>query len=129
MNRTNDINNRIEDHLILSNGEVSTNGITLGFDERMNMNPSKFKRLGIRKIKCEMVENPGYRFSMGIVWYDRSQGYSEMHFGHIKINLTDQTFNVITEEIKYQINSFLQDNGTPHRFDTNTRFDNVISIE
>jgi hypothetical protein len=48
MNRTNDINNRIEGHLILSHGEVSTDGITLVFDERMNMNPSKFKRLGIR---------------------------------------------------------------------------------
>jgi hypothetical protein len=84
--------------------------------------------LGIRKIKFEMVEDPGYPFSMGIVWYDRSQGYSDMHFGEIKINLTDQTFNVIAEEIKYQINSFLQDCGTPHRFNHNTRYDNAINI-
>jgi hypothetical protein len=52
-----------------------------------------------------------------------------MHFGDIKINLTDQTFNVIAGEIKYQINSFLQDNGTSHRFNTNVRYDNAIGIE
>jgi hypothetical protein len=86
----------------------------------MNANPSKLKRLGIRKIKCEMVENPGYPFSMDITWYDRSQGYSEIHIGHIKINLTDQTFDAIREEIKYQINSFLEENNIPHRFDTYT---------
>jgi hypothetical protein len=51
MTRTADINNRIEGHMLLSNGEVSTDGITLPFDEGMNMNMSKFKRLGIRKIK------------------------------------------------------------------------------
>jgi hypothetical protein len=64
--RTADINNRIEGHLILNNGEITTDGITLGFNESMNMNPSNFKRLGIRKIKCEMVEDPGYPFSIYI---------------------------------------------------------------
>jgi hypothetical protein len=66
----------------------------------MTLNPSKFKRLGIRKIKCEMSENPVYPFSMGIIWYDRSQGYSEMNFGKIEINLTDKKFNEIAEDIK-----------------------------
>jgi hypothetical protein len=51
----------------------------------MNTNPSKFKRLVIRKIKCEMVEDPGNPLSMNIFLYDRSQGYSEMHFGKIEI--------------------------------------------
>jgi hypothetical protein len=37
--------------MLLSDVEVSTDGITLGFDERMNMNMSKYKKLGIRKIK------------------------------------------------------------------------------
>jgi hypothetical protein len=67
MNRIADINNRIEGHMLLSNDEITTDGITLGFDERMNMNQSKYKRLGIRKIKCEMVEDPGYPFSMNFV--------------------------------------------------------------
>jgi hypothetical protein len=73
-----DINNRIEGHLILNNSEITTDGITLGFNKSMNMNPSHFKRLGIRKIKCEISENPGYLFYIEIVWYDRSQGVSEM---------------------------------------------------
>jgi hypothetical protein len=42
--------------MILSNGEITTDGFTLGFDERMNTNLSKFKRLGIRKIKCELLK-------------------------------------------------------------------------
>jgi hypothetical protein len=36
-----------------------------------------------------------------------------MHFEEIKINLTGQTFNAIAEEIKFQINSFLQDFSPP----------------
>jgi hypothetical protein len=66
---------------------------------------------------------------MDIRWYDRSQDYSEIHFSNIKINFTDQIFNVIAEEIKYQINSFLQDNVTTHRFNTHVRYDNAIGIE
>jgi hypothetical protein len=129
MNRINDITNRIEGHMILSNGEVNTDGITLGFDERMNMNPSKYKRLGIRKIKCVLSDNPGYPFSMEVVWCDRSQGGSHMHMIRIKIGLTDQTFNKIAEEIKNWINSSLEGYGTSHRIDTYVRYDNAISIE
>jgi hypothetical protein len=76
MLRTSDINNRIEGHVLLYDGEITAVGFTLGFYERMNMNLSKFKRLGIRKIKCEMSENPGYPFSMEFTSYDKSQGYS-----------------------------------------------------
>jgi hypothetical protein len=36
MTRINDVNNRIEGHMILSNNERTINGFTLGFDERMN---------------------------------------------------------------------------------------------
>jgi hypothetical protein len=68
MLRTADINNRIEGHLILSNSEITIDGITLLFDERMNMNMSGFKRLGIRKIKCELSDNPGYPFYIEMVW-------------------------------------------------------------
>jgi hypothetical protein len=62
MSRISEMNNRIDGHLILSDCEISTDGFTLGFDERMNMNQRKFKRLALRKIKCEMVEDPGYPF-------------------------------------------------------------------
>jgi hypothetical protein len=72
MIRTADINNRIEGHLLLFDDEISTDCFTLGFDERMNMNPSKYKRLGIRKIKCEMAEDPGIPFALDIMYYDRS---------------------------------------------------------
>jgi hypothetical protein len=49
MRRINDDNNRIEGYMILSDAEVSTDGVMLSFDERMNMNMSKYKRLGIKK--------------------------------------------------------------------------------
>jgi hypothetical protein len=71
MTRINDINNRIDGHRILSDGEISTDGIKLGFDERMNTNSSKFKRLGIRKIKCEIAENPGYPFWIVVNYYNK----------------------------------------------------------
>jgi hypothetical protein len=54
MIRINDVNNSIECHMILSDVEIKIDGFSLGFDERMNVNPSKYKRLTIRKIKCEM---------------------------------------------------------------------------
>jgi hypothetical protein len=41
MTRVSDINNRIESHMILSDVDVTTNGIILPFDERMNLNPSE----------------------------------------------------------------------------------------
>jgi hypothetical protein len=129
MTRISDINNRIEGHRLLFDAEVSTNGLTLPSDERMNINMNEFKRLDIRKIKCELSDNPGYRFSMGVIWYHRSRDYSEIHFGKIEIGLTDQTFNEIEEEIKTQINSLLQNWSSSHRFNTHTRYDNAINIE
>jgi hypothetical protein len=80
MTRINDVNNRIEGHMILSNGEVSTDGIILGFDGRLNLNPSKYKRLGIRKIKCMLSDNPGYPFELDITYYDKSTCGSYMYF-------------------------------------------------
>jgi hypothetical protein len=50
MTRISDINNRIEGHILLSDVEVSTDCLMLPLEERMNM--SKYKGLGIRKIKC-----------------------------------------------------------------------------
>jgi hypothetical protein len=47
MTRIKDINNRIEGHMILSDVEVSTDGVILPFNQHMNINPSKYKRLGI----------------------------------------------------------------------------------
>jgi hypothetical protein len=45
-----DINNRIEDHIILSKGEISTVGFTLGFDEHRNMNMSTIKVTEVTQI-------------------------------------------------------------------------------
>jgi hypothetical protein len=42
MTRINGINNRIEGHIFICDGEITADGITLGFDERMNTIPSKF---------------------------------------------------------------------------------------
>jgi hypothetical protein len=66
MTRIIDVNNRIEGHSILSDFEITTYGFTLGFDEPRNMNPSKCKIIGIRKIKSEMVEDPGYSLQFGL---------------------------------------------------------------
>jgi hypothetical protein len=76
MSRISDINNRIEGHTILSDIEVSNDGITLGFYERRNHNPSKFKTLAIRKIKCEITENSGYPFALEVMYFDRGSGGS-----------------------------------------------------
>jgi hypothetical protein len=90
MTRITDVTTRIDGHMILSDVEITTDGFTLGFNEGMNMNPRKFKRLGIRKIKCEMVEDPGYPFALDIVYYDRSTGGSNMYFLNIRLNLSTQ---------------------------------------
>jgi hypothetical protein len=67
MTRFGDINNRIEGHRILSDVEVSIDGAILPLDECMNMNQGKYKRLGIRKIKFMISDNPGYPFLITIV--------------------------------------------------------------
>jgi hypothetical protein len=114
MNRINDINNRIEDNMILSNGEITTDGFTLGFNERMNMNQSKFKRLGIRKIKCEIAENPGYPFALDITYYDRSNGGSDMNLYRFRLNLTTQKPMEIGVETVDKLQAYLASrNKTP----------------
>jgi hypothetical protein len=67
MIRISDINNRIESHVILSDVDVSIDGIIFRFDEHMNINPSKFKRLGLRQRKYLISDKPGYPFSMDFV--------------------------------------------------------------
>jgi hypothetical protein len=107
MTRINDVNNRIEGHMILSDGEITTDGFTLGFDERMNMNPSKFTRIGIRKIKCELSENPGYPFALDIAYYDRSNGGSDMNLYCFHLNLTTQKPMEISAEIVEKLQAYL----------------------
>jgi hypothetical protein len=118
MARISDVNNRIEGHMILSNVEMPTQGFTLGFDERMNMNPSKFKRLGIRKIKCELSDNTCYPFALDIMYYDRSNGGNDMNFFNIRLNLTSQTSYKIAAEIVSQLNATLESRNKTPRLST-----------
>jgi hypothetical protein len=127
MNRTNDINNRIDGHLILSNGEVSTDGITLGFDERMNMNPRKLKRLGIRNIKCEIVDNPGYPSALEVMYYDRSSGGSNMNLFKFSLSLTTQKPIEIAVEIVGKLQAFLESKNKTYII-VNMNFDDIIYI-
>jgi hypothetical protein len=111
MTRIFDITYRIESQMILCNADVSTDCITLPFDEHMTINPRKYKRLGFRKIKCIMSENPGYPFWISLIYYNRINGGNYMYFADIKINLTNQTSNDIGNEIIAQLNAFLKSNG------------------
>jgi hypothetical protein len=70
MTRISDINNPIESHVILSNVEVSTDGIILPFDESMNINPSKYKRLGLRKIKFMIDDNQDQHYLASLTLAD-----------------------------------------------------------
>jgi hypothetical protein len=56
------------------------------------MNLIKFKRLGIRKIKCEMVEDPGYPFALDIIYYDRSTGGINMYFSEYSFTSYNSKF-------------------------------------
>jgi hypothetical protein len=107
MNRVANINNRIECHPILS-GEVSTDRLTLHFDESMNMNMSKFKRLDFRKIKCILSDSRSYPFAIYIMYYDRSTGVSYMYLLNIRVNLTTQKPIEIAVEIVNQLNAMLE---------------------
>jgi hypothetical protein len=107
MTRIKDINNRIDGHMILCDGEITTDGLTLGFDEHINMNPSKFKRLGMRKIKSELSENPGYPFGLDITCYDRSTGGNYMYFLRFRLNLTTQKPMDIAAEIVEKLQAYL----------------------
>jgi hypothetical protein len=80
----------------------------------MNINPSKFKRLGIRKIKCEMAENPGYPFALEIMYYDRSNGGTDMNLFRFNLNLTTQKPGEIGNEIAEKLQAYLVSrNKTP----------------
>jgi hypothetical protein len=118
MLRTSDINNRIEGHIILSDIEVSTDGITLCFDEHLNLNPSKFQRLAIRKIKCEISENPGYPFAIEIIYYDRSSGDTNMNIFKFSLNLTTQKPIEIGNEIVEKLQAFLESKNKTHIINT-----------
>jgi hypothetical protein len=48
--------------MIYFNVEVSINCVILPFEERMNINPSKYKRMDLRKRKGMISDNPGYPF-------------------------------------------------------------------
>jgi hypothetical protein len=125
--RVSDIINRIEGHLILSNGEVSTDGITLDFDERMNINMSEYKRLGIRKIKCEIAENPGYPFAIEIMYYDRNSGGSNMNLFKFSLNLTTLKPIEIGNEIVEKLQAFFESKNKTHIVGT-IDYDNSIYI-
>jgi hypothetical protein len=125
MARINDINNRIDGHLILSNSEITTDGLTLGFDERMNMNMSKYKRLGIRKIKCELVEDPGYPFALDIRFYDMSTGSLRLHLLNFSMNILVQNPIKIGMEIVDKLNEFIESKGKTPRFSTSKVNDSI----
>jgi hypothetical protein len=112
-----DITNRIETHLILSDVEVSPYGLRLGFNECMNINQRIYKRLAIRKIKCEISENPGYPFALDIVYYDRSTGGSHMYFLNFRLNLTTQKPIEIAVEIVNQLNAKIESINKTSRVD------------
>jgi hypothetical protein len=67
MTRISGINIRIKSYILLSDVEISTDGIILPFEESMTINPSKYKRLGLRKINCLISDKPDYPFSIDLV--------------------------------------------------------------
>jgi hypothetical protein len=115
--------------MLLFDVKDSTDGFTLDFDERRNMNQSKYKRLAIRKIKCEISDNPSYPFSITIIWGDRSHGYTEICSLNIQIGLTSQTTDEIGEIIIEKLTSFLESKGSAHRLKYKTTYDDAINIE
>jgi hypothetical protein len=129
LTRISDINNRIEGHLILFDVEVSTDGVILPFDEPMNMNQSKYKRLGIRKIKCTQSEDPGYLFWLCVTFYHRVIGGSYINIMNIYSNLTTETTIDIGNKIISHLNDYLESKDKLHRFRTCTSYGNVIRIE
>jgi hypothetical protein len=124
-----DINNRIEGHMILSNGEISTDGITLGFNEHMNINPSKYKRLGIRKINYILVDDPGYPFWLYVTFYNVINGVKNISTTNIHINLTTESISDIAYIIAARLNDFLASKGKPNRFKASISYGNGMCVE
>jgi hypothetical protein len=106
---------------------VTTDSFTLGFGERMNLNQSKYKRLGLRKIKCEMVEDPGYPFWLCVTYYNRVNGNNYISITDIRINLTTETTYDIGNTIVSHLIDYLESKDKPHRFRTYISYGNVIS--
>jgi hypothetical protein len=111
MTRICNINNRNEGHMILSNGEVFTDGVILPFDERMNINPSKYKRLGIRKIKYTISDNPGYPFWIDVSYYKRVNVASIIGICNFRFNITTETITGIGSKIISKLNEYLELKG------------------
>jgi hypothetical protein len=59
-----EIYNNLDDYLLLSDFELSTDGIFILIDENMIINPSENKILCIRTIKCIMTDNPDFSFAI-----------------------------------------------------------------
>jgi hypothetical protein len=129
MNRIADINNIIEVHLLLSDVEITTDGFSLGFNECMNMNMSKYKRLAIRKIKCEMVEDPGYLFYLYVTYYNIVNGDNNLYITNIQINHTTETTIDIGNKIVSHLNDYLESKDIPHIFRTYISYWNIIRIQ
>jgi hypothetical protein len=74
----------------------------------MNMNQSNFKRLGIRQIKCAMVDVPGYPFWLCVTYYNRVNGENRINITNIRINLTIETTLDIGNKIISHLNDYLE---------------------
>jgi hypothetical protein len=100
--------------MILSNSEITTHGFTLCFDERINMNMSEYTSLGIRKIKYEIAENPGYSFALEVMYYDRSNDGTDMNLFKFILNLTTQKPSEIGNEIVGKLQAFFVSKNKTH---------------
>jgi hypothetical protein len=80
----------------------------------MNINTSKLKRLGLRKIKYEIAENSGYPFGLEVMYYDRSNGGSNMNLFKFSLNLTTQKPIEIGNEIVEKVQAFLESTNKTH---------------
>jgi hypothetical protein len=120
--------NRIDGHILLSDIEIFTDGTDVLFDQRMIINSSKFKKLGLRKIKCMIADNLSYPCWIHITYYNRINVGSYLNIKIIYINLTNDKSTDIGTKIIYYRNSYLESKGKDHRFGTSTRYDGAIFI-
>jgi hypothetical protein len=101
----------------------------LGYDVRVNMSQSKYKKLGIRNIKCLMVDDSGYPFWLCVTYYNRVNDSNNIYITNIKINLTTETTIEIENKILSHLNDYLESKDKPHRFRTYINYGNVIRID
>jgi hypothetical protein len=128
MTRTSDINNRIQRHMVLSDIEISTNGFMLPFDNIMHWNLSKFKRLGKRKIKYVISDNPDCPFLIDVTYYNRVNDASYINIRNIRINLTFETTTDIGSKIISILNQYSESKGKSHGCSSYTRYHNAVGI-